>query len=83
MAFLLALALAVFLAVPSNAPCSNPSFSNSLAQLELQIVTALFFRYFEVELAPEMKPSYMEMAALFTGSPKSEKVLLSLKRDLC
>jgi hypothetical protein len=53
----------------------------SLAMLELQIVTALFFRYFEVQLDPHMKAEDMEMKIAFSGSPVGEKVLLSLQRD--
>lgn len=50
--------------------------------MELQIVTAVFFRYFNVELDQSMKPEWMEMAALFTGSPSGEKVLLNLSKDI-
>jgi hypothetical protein len=50
----------------------------SLAVIELQIVTVLFFRYFNVKSEPSMKPEYMAMKVAFSGSPKGEKVLLNL-----
>jgi hypothetical protein len=53
----------------------------SLAMLELQIVTALFFRYFKVQLDPHMKAEDMEMKIAFSGSPVGERVLLNLQRD--
>lgn len=54
---------------------------HSLAIIELQIVTALFFRYFNVKLDPSTKPEYMEMKVVFSGSPIGEKVFLNLQKD--
>lgn len=56
--------------------------STSLAILELQIVTALFFRYFDAKLDPSMNSDDMIMKVIFSGSPIGEKVLLNLSKDL-
>lgn len=50
--------------------------------LELQIVTALFFRYFDAKLDPSMNSDDMIMKVIFSGSPIGEKVLLNLSKDL-
>ena len=56
--------------------------SPSLAVLELQIVTALFFRYFDAKVDSSMNPDDMIMKVIFSGSPIGEKVLLNLSKDL-
>ncbi|KIX01346.1 uncharacterized protein Z518_09071 [Rhinocladiella mackenziei CBS 650.93] len=52
----------------------------NLAVLELQIVTSLFFRYFDVKMDPSMKADDMAMKVVFSGSPSGEKVLLNLRK---
>jgi hypothetical protein len=53
---------------------------NSLALLEMQIVTSTFFRYFDVQMDPAMDPNDMKMKVVFSGSPRGEKVLFNLRK---
>jgi hypothetical protein len=48
--------------------------------LEMQIVAALFFRYFDVKMDPTMKADDMKMRIAFSGNPAGEKVLLNLQK---
>ncbi|KAK5199624.1 hypothetical protein LTR99_004420 [Exophiala xenobiotica] len=65
-----------------NAFSSGPRgcIGRSLAMLEMQIVAALFFRYFDVKMDPTMKADDMKMRIAFSGNPAGEKVLLNLQK---
>ena len=55
----------------------------NLAMLEMQIVVAMFFRDFDVEVDKSMTVGDMKMKEGFSGCPAGEKVVLNLRKSQC